>query len=108
MQTLRRRGQTFWKCRERRFVSYNEEDDSLSTSSKERYRSLHKDEKGYVSLIDDLCDDVMKGENCPEHPFELLLPLKIMALTFATRSVMILWQIRSWTSRGGACFFPQS
>jgi len=89
VDVLRRRGQTFWKCRERRFVSYREsEDDSLSADERyivdlNTYRSLHKDNFSYMpnmnkpSQRDDLGENAMKQDQCPEEHFELLLPLKI-------------------------------
>ncbi|KAJ9658264.1 hypothetical protein H2198_003837 [Neophaeococcomyces mojaviensis] len=84
---LQRRGQTFWKCRERRFVSYLETEDLLSTDERymvdlKTYRTLHKDNpydlgNSRGSMRDDLGEEAMKHEQCPEEQFELLLPLKI-------------------------------
>jgi len=89
IDTLRRRGQTFWKCRERRVVSYRENEDDLLAADERyivdlnTYRSLHKDNISYMpsmnkpSQRDDLGEDAMKQDQCPQEQFELLLPLKI-------------------------------
>ncbi|KAI1122575.1 hypothetical protein F5Y10DRAFT_71376 [Nemania abortiva] len=87
---LRRRGKTFWKCRVRCFVSYEEKTiDGQENTVDERYmidlkayRSLHKDNQydhaGYRSgLADELGAEAMKKEEPPDDKFELLLPATI-------------------------------
>ncbi|KAJ8131879.1 hypothetical protein O1611_g1743 [Lasiodiplodia mahajangana] len=89
-EKLRRRGKTFWKCRFRSFVSYEENAiDGQENTVDERYmidlkayRSLHKnnqyDHTGYrMGLADELGPEAMKKEDPPDEKFELLLPATI-------------------------------
>ncbi|KAI1411714.1 hypothetical protein F5Y13DRAFT_200698 [Hypoxylon sp. FL1857] len=84
---LRRRGQTFWRCRNRGFVSYPEgTNDSKDNLTDERYvidlktyRSLHKDNqyenRAYrMGLVDELGEEVMSKDEPPDDQFALLLP----------------------------------
>ncbi|KAI8631671.1 hypothetical protein F5Y19DRAFT_473352 [Xylariaceae sp. FL1651] len=90
VQKLRRRGQTFWKCRVRSFVSYDEcTKDGEESMVDERYmidmnayRSLHKkNQQDYAmhtaGLADELGPEAMKKEEPPDDKFELLLPATI-------------------------------
>ncbi|KAK1768244.1 hypothetical protein QBC33DRAFT_50082 [Phialemonium atrogriseum] len=87
---LRRRGQVFWKCRNRAFVSYRESDeDSDENLVDERYvvdlqtyRSLHKDNlhdgtRSRNGLADELGPEAMARGEPPDDQFELLLPATI-------------------------------
>ncbi|KAI0401355.1 hypothetical protein F4802DRAFT_580426 [Xylaria palmicola] len=86
-ERLRRRGEMFWKCRIRRFVSYHEDPKSSShRSGDERfiidfnmYRELHKrEEKNKLffdeNLEDDLGSELMEKDNPPNDTFLYLLP----------------------------------
>ncbi|TPX09081.1 uncharacterized protein E0L32_001657 [Thyridium curvatum] len=87
-ETLRRRGEMFWKCRFRHFVSYLE-DPTRDSSGEERfmidlgmYRELHKREShdkslGEKEVSDDLGPQRMKSESPPDEEFLYLLPRTI-------------------------------
>ncbi|KAJ8119707.1 hypothetical protein ONZ43_g3401 [Nemania bipapillata] len=92
VKKLRERGRTFWKCRVRSFVSYEENAiDGQENTVDERYmidlkayRSLHKDNQfdnglHETRLEDELDPGVMKREEPPDDKFELLLPPSIKA-----------------------------
>ncbi|TGO11334.1 hypothetical protein BTUL_0112g00240 [Botrytis tulipae] len=84
-KTLQSRGEMFWKCRERHFVSYQEHGrGDLHGASEERYmidmktfRELHpEDEKKKAS--DTLDEDAMAQDSPPYPSFVDLLPRKII------------------------------
>jgi hypothetical protein len=88
--TLRQRGETFWKCRIRHFVSYHEEAGrEFHHSGDERYmidlkmyRELHEPERNKASLTeevfkDDLGAEAIEEDKPPDDKFVYLLPLTI-------------------------------
>lgn len=88
-QTLKRRGETFWKCRSRYFVSYNEDvNRDIQTSGDERfmidmmtYRELHpRDGKPFAEgdPNTELDAETMKRDHPPGENFVYLLPLTIV------------------------------
>ncbi|KAI1820846.1 hypothetical protein F4861DRAFT_521315 [Xylaria intraflava] len=87
VQKLRKRGKTFWRCRLRGFVSYEDHtNDAQENMIDERYmidlkayRSLHKNNQYDISamgrtLVDGLGPEAMKKDEPPDDKFELLLP----------------------------------
>ncbi|KAI9704067.1 MAG: hypothetical protein M1820_005689 [Bogoriella megaspora] len=89
-ETLRRRGKTFWSCRQQRFVSYCEQEKyGTQSATDERYmidfktyRRLHGnsllDRSSWrTELKDELGPDAMARDDPPDDQFELLLPPKI-------------------------------
>ncbi|TGJ82867.1 hypothetical protein E0Z10_g5894 [Xylaria hypoxylon] len=88
VQKLRKRCKTFWKCRVRGFVSYEEDrtKDTQENTIDERYmidlqayRSLHKNNQydripQGSGLADELGPEAMKKDEPPDDKFELLLP----------------------------------
>ncbi|KAI1170554.1 hypothetical protein F4777DRAFT_594862 [Nemania sp. FL0916] len=89
VRQLRMRGKTFWKCRNRGFVSYEEKVTDQETKIDERYmidlkayRSLHKNNQ-YESvmnksgLADELGPEAMDRDEPPDEKFEFLLPATI-------------------------------
>ncbi|KAI0147807.1 hypothetical protein GGR57DRAFT_245112 [Xylariaceae sp. FL1272] len=86
---LRARGKTFWKCRNRGFVSYEENTMDQETKIDERYmidlkayRSLHKNNQYEVAgfrngLVDQLGPEAMDRDEPPDEKFEFLLPATI-------------------------------
>ncbi|KAI1751152.1 hypothetical protein F4782DRAFT_505964 [Xylaria castorea] len=87
VQKLRKRCKTFWKCRVRGFVSYEENtNDGQENMVDERYmidlkayRSLHKNNQydrmlQGSGLADELGPEAMKNDEPPDDKFELLLP----------------------------------
>ncbi|KAF7905798.1 hypothetical protein EAF00_000077 [Botryotinia globosa] len=95
-KTLQSRGEMFWKCRERHFVSYQEHGrGDLHSASEERYmidmktfRELHlEDEKKKKALhpedekkraSDTLDEDAMAQDSPPYQSFVYLLPSKVI------------------------------
>ncbi|TGO51753.1 hypothetical protein BOTNAR_0345g00010 [Botryotinia narcissicola] len=87
-KTLRSRGEMFWKCRERHFVSYQEHGrGDLHGASEERYmidmksfRELHpEDEKKKKKKASDTLDEDAMAQDSPPYPnFVYLLPQKII------------------------------
>ncbi|KAI1357335.1 hypothetical protein F5Y08DRAFT_352717 [Xylaria arbuscula] len=89
VEQLQMRGKTFWKCRNRGFVSYQENTASQDTTVDERYmidlktyRSLHKDNqydrKVYRNeLIDELGPEAVKRDEPPDDKFQFLVPATI-------------------------------
>lgn len=91
IDTLRRRGKTFWKCRNRRLVSYldNQKESVQNTVSRTRqaderymvdlktYRNLHLENYSNSTLTDELGPEATENDEPPDEQFELLLPLKI-------------------------------
>ncbi|TVY31516.1 ATPase family AAA domain-containing protein, partial [Lachnellula subtilissima] len=91
-QRLKKRGETFWKCRFKHLVSYHDDDDihDRDRSADERfmidlmtYRELHKKQlerqKGNVSedFKDDLGSEMMQRKDPPDGNFIYLLPVSI-------------------------------
>lgn len=87
---LRRRGRTFWRCRERGFVCHEESTIAGSeTTVNERYmidlkayRSLHSNNQYEASTFttrsaEKLDPEAMKQDEPPDENFELLLPATI-------------------------------
>jgi hypothetical protein len=88
-EKMRLRGETFWKCRVRRFVSYHEDksrafhhsgDDRYMIDLK-MYRELHKKDKDrdntYLGAKDDLEDGVLEKDEPPNEQFLYMLPSTI-------------------------------
>ncbi|ERF77115.1 hypothetical protein EPUS_07656 [Endocarpon pusillum Z07020] len=79
---LQRRGETFWKCRNRRLVSYMEKVvDNTQNMVEERYMidfktfcSLHRNNNFPESSLDELGDDAMAKDEPPDEKFSYLLP----------------------------------
>jgi hypothetical protein len=93
-ELLKRRGETFWSCRFRRFVSYKENSGhDWQTSSDERYmidlktyQELHSDgklstytrfDRGRNSKAEELSPEDFEQDAPPEDNFLFLLPLTI-------------------------------
>ena len=83
---LRRRGEMFWKCRVRHFVSYHEDTGRKSHHSGDErfmidlamYRELHQREKRTKPpSVDDLGPEIMERDAPPDGTFVYLLPLTI-------------------------------
>ncbi|KAI1374767.1 hypothetical protein F4677DRAFT_155375 [Hypoxylon crocopeplum] len=87
---LRRRGEMFWKCRFRHFVSYHEDAGRESHHSGDErfiidlsmYRKLHKREtrtkmQREETFADDLGPELMEKDTPPDDSFLYLLPLTI-------------------------------
>ncbi|KAF7506315.1 hypothetical protein GJ744_011888 [Endocarpon pusillum] len=82
---LQRRGSTFWKCRNRRLVSYMEKGvNNNQTMVEERYMidfktycSLHPNNVFQRSSLDELGDDAMAKDEPPDEKFSYLLPTTI-------------------------------
>jgi hypothetical protein len=86
---MRLRGETFWKCRVRRFVSYHEDEsrefhhsgDDRYMIDLKMYRELHKKDKDkdstYLGAKDDLGDGALEKDEPPNEQFLFTLPLTI-------------------------------
>jgi hypothetical protein len=82
---VKRRGETLWKCRRRRFVSYHIEkdrdfhhsDDDRYMINHKTYHELHKPDPSKPPFMDDLGDEVLKKDNPPASTFVYLAPLTI-------------------------------
>ncbi|KAH7397487.1 P-loop containing nucleoside triphosphate hydrolase protein [Pyrenochaeta sp. MPI-SDFR-AT-0127] len=95
LETLKRRGQMFWKCRKRRLVSYQEDDGKLDEASGERYmidfntyRSLHPFSEDTLSnrLNQDKMDEKqMEMEEPPDEQFQYLVPTQIKGYNLRTK-----------------------
>jgi hypothetical protein len=92
-KTLQSRGEMFWKCRERHFVSYQERGrGNLHGASEERFmidmktfRELHPGDEKKKKTVDEhlpssetLDEDAMAQDNPPHPNFVYLLPQKII------------------------------
>ncbi|KAI1087940.1 hypothetical protein F5B19DRAFT_33422 [Rostrohypoxylon terebratum] len=83
-QKLRKRGKTFWRCRNRRFVSYQNDINDNSVSERymidvKTYRTLHSHSNFEVlgsreRTTDQLGEEAMLKDEPPKKNFELLLP----------------------------------
>ncbi|SPO04285.1 related to TOB3 (member of AAA-ATPase family) [Cephalotrichum gorgonifer] len=84
-EALRMRGETFWSCRKRRFVSYKSPATTLEMQvanprymvDMSTYRELHK-EQGQSGERGDLDAEAMSRDEPPDDPFVLLLPPRIL------------------------------
>ncbi|CAG8959782.1 hypothetical protein HYFRA_00001689 [Hymenoscyphus fraxineus] len=84
-QYLRDRGQTFWRCRFRRFISYSEEAsryfekpvDERYMIDLATYRELHTSSNTDGPSPDDLSSDLMESDTLPSGNFIYLLPPSI-------------------------------
>ncbi|KAF9883981.1 hypothetical protein FE257_002422 [Aspergillus nanangensis] len=89
---LRKRGETVWKCRRERFVSYDPPNASfqIRTSNPRymidmfTYREIN-DVSESPPQRDDLGQDAMNSDQPPEDPFLLLLPPSILGFGFHDR-----------------------
>jgi hypothetical protein len=88
-EILKRRGETFWKCRYKYFVSYHEDiNRDLQSSGDERfmidmmtYREFHSRDTKYYSEGDadtEIDVEIMKREYPPKENFVFLLPLTVI------------------------------
>ncbi|EHK99106.1 putative Lon protease [Glarea lozoyensis 74030] len=100
VKTLQKRGEMFWKCRERHFVSYQERgrgDLHSASSSEERFmidlktfRDLHPEEEKNkfdenVSFSESFDKNAMAQERPPDPSFLYLLPQKIIGYNMRRR-----------------------
>lgn len=88
---LKTRGEWFWKCRERRMVSYDDALQGIHNSSNERYmvdmmlyRELHKPDLSKTTPtkgpdVNYLSPEAMKQEHPPEENFLYLAPFTVKA-----------------------------
>jgi DNA polymerase III delta prime subunit len=92
VERLRRRGEMFWKCRDRHFVSHHEDKGRESHHSGDErymvdlktYSELHPSDQKASSdwreeQIDDVGAEAMKRDSPPDSNFVFLVPVKIKA-----------------------------
>ncbi|XDG05445.1 hypothetical protein ABKA04_005060 [Annulohypoxylon sp. FPYF3050] len=94
---LQQRGKTFWRCRNRGFVSYqkdvNYSKDSLAGERYmidiKTYRTLHNNKYPVIRdeerIVDQLGEEAMSKDKPPEDYFELLLPPTIKGFNLRTK-----------------------
>ncbi|KAK0118304.1 hypothetical protein ONS95_012598 [Cadophora gregata] len=84
-ELLKRRGSTFWKCRDKLLVSYQARSEGRLPLTVERfmidistYKTLHKDTSSYtMPCRDDMGTEVMAQQEPPDDNTRLLFPSKI-------------------------------